>query len=361
MAGRSGAVAPRPRIPALDGLRAVAIALVVLAHLRATPGFPACLDDARFYDGALGVEIFFVISGYLITSLLVGEEERTGRVGLGGFYRRRALRILPAAFVYLAALALIDATGLAVAPLGDLAAALTFCRNLFGDSFLTGHFWSLSVEEQFYLVWPLVFSAVPGRLRLRVAIGLFAMAPLWRVFNLVVLHPPSGLNLGRADLHYDTIVAGIILALARSHPAGKAAHAWATAHGGALFAAALVALVFEQALVPKEWWLAMSLRDVILAAIVLAVVAGPGRIAGALLASPPFRLLGRLSYSLYLWQQLFTYWWKIDGAWFGRFPANLAAALLVSAASYYLVERPVLAWRDRGIAPPDYGPNCIPS
>jgi peptidoglycan/LPS O-acetylase OafA/YrhL len=347
MGGGSGAVGQRPRIPGLDGLRAVAIGLVVLAHLRATPGFPPWLDTPGSYDGALGVEIFFVISGFLITSLLMNEEERAGRVGLGRFYRRRALRIMPAAFAYLAVVAMIDAAGIPAAPLGDIAAALTFCRNLFGDSFLTGHFWSLSIEEQFYLVWPLLFSVVPARLRLRVALGLFAAAPLWRVFNLDVLHPPHGLNLGRADLHYDTLVAGIVLALARREPRGERAYAWAKVHGDGLLVAAVASLVALEAFVPQGWWLFLSVRDALLAAIVIAVIADPGFFVRVVLESSPVRWVGRISYSLYLWQQLFTYWWKIDDRWFGRFPANLAAALLVSAASYHLVERPILAWRDR--------------
>jgi|HubBroStandDraft_4_1064222.scaffolds.fasta_scaffold12521_3 peptidoglycan/LPS O-acetylase OafA/YrhL len=360
MAERSGAAGLRKRIPALDGLRAVAISLVLLAHLRATPGFPAWLDAPRFYGG-LGIELSFVISGFLITSKLMGEEERSGRIGLGAFYRRRALRILPAALAYLAAVALLGAAGLSVVPLGDIVAALTFCRNLFGDSFLTGHFWTLSVEEQFYLVWPVVFSVVPAGRRLRVALALFALAPLWRTFNLYVLHPPHGLNLGRADLHYDTIVAGILLALARRHPRGDAAQAWATDHGAALLAGAMAGLLMLQVLVPRDWWLTMSARDLLIAAIVLSVVAGPGHVARALLESRPLRWVGRISYSLYLWQQLFTYWWKIGDQWFGRFPANLAGALLVSAASYYLIERPILAWRDRAVGEAAYGPNCIPS
>ncbi len=346
MPGASEPAGPRRRIPGLDGLRAVAIFLVIAAHLRATPGFPARLGDARFYDGSLGVEIFFVISGFLITSLLLDEEDRSGRIGLTGFYWRRALRILPAALTYLAAVALVDVTFRPVVPIGDILAAMTFCRNLFGDSHLTGHFWSLSVEEQFYLVWPLGFLFIPARLRLKVTLALFAFAPLWRVFNLDVLHPPSGLNLGRADLHYDTLDAGVILALARKTPRGQDLYALALRHGAALLAGALAALAALQAFVPRDWFLTMTLRDAILAAVVLAVITDPGRLARVALDLPPVRLVGRLSYSLYLWQQLFTYWWELGDAWFARFPANLACTLVVSAASYYLVERPVLAWRD---------------
>src|SRR5260221_4908735 len=130
------------RIPSLDGLRAISIALVVWCHVG---------DGRGMYSyGSFGVTIFFVISGFLITHLLAAEEEKRGSVSISDFYRRRAFRILPPAILYLLVTA-----GLTSGV--DVLHCLLFVRNLNPGSEVTSHYWSLSIEEQFYLIWPAAF------------------------------------------------------------------------------------------------------------------------------------------------------------------------------------------------------------
>ncbi|MEI6078838.1 MAG: acyltransferase [Verrucomicrobiota bacterium] len=141
------------KLPSLDGWRAVSIALVLLLHSSYTSGFPSKLDRIinGFDAGVLGVRFFFVISGFLITCLLLREHAETSVISLKHFYARRALRILPVYFFYLVVLGFL--TRYSQAPSAWLA-NLTFTTNFFPTPFATTHFWSLAVEEQFYFLWP---------------------------------------------------------------------------------------------------------------------------------------------------------------------------------------------------------------
>lgn len=170
-------------LPGLDGLRGLAVAAVIAYHA----------DKSWLPGGFLGVEVFFVVSGYLITALLVAEREREGRVALGGFWVRRARRLLPALFVTLIGVSL-HAAIFAREELGqlrgDVVAGLTYVTNWFqigtGTSYFSEldfvplrHLWSLAVEEQFYLVWPLVMVVLVGLGRRRygaIALGFLAAA-----------------------------------------------------------------------------------------------------------------------------------------------------------------------------------------
>ena len=144
------------RLPSLDGLRAVSIVLVLGAHLTGTRYYPVP-DSWVFHEYAqLGVRIFFVISGFLITSLLLKEREKTGRVDLRGFYRRRFYRIMPVAYLYMLTVAI---TAWGTLPVRDIAGAFTYTINFNTHAtWLLGHFWSLANEEQFYLLWPCVLA-----------------------------------------------------------------------------------------------------------------------------------------------------------------------------------------------------------
>ena len=147
------------RIKSLDGLRAISIFIVLAAHVAETANLRH-EPYTRFVSnvGSFGVKIFFVISGFLITTLLLAEERRNGRISLGMFYLRRAFRILPVAYLFVGVVAALMVMGRIVLPDHNLLYAVTFAMNMAPEgTWWTGHLWSLAIEEQFYLVWPVVF------------------------------------------------------------------------------------------------------------------------------------------------------------------------------------------------------------
>jgi len=202
-------------MPSLDGLRAVSLCLVLFGHLCGTPGFlPRSAGSILGDLGNLGVRVFFLISGFLITMLLVDELNQTGSISLSRFYLRRTMRIFPAFYVYVAILWGTAALGCVRLLPGDLLHALTYTSNYHQhQSWLTGHLWSLSVEEQFYLLWPVVF-AFGGIQRAKwVAAITVLAAPLWRTVMLVWL-PETQWGIGWwFPTIADSIAAGCLLAI----------------------------------------------------------------------------------------------------------------------------------------------------
>lgn len=310
------------RIPGLDGLRAISIAGVVTSHVGHERG--------AFHYGSFGVEIFFVLSGFLITHLLCSEEERHGQISLRGFYRHRAFRILPAAFAYLIAVSLWTSWR-------DLLHCAFFVRNLTSSgSDLTSHFWSLSIEEQFYLCWPLAFLLLrSNRRRLKVALFLFAAAPFWR---LAAIHLQGTQILGtfRTDLMYDRLLGGCCLALLLHCSDRMGAQSFMQSKAALVLAIASLAWTVPH----QQQLLSPTCRIAAVAVVINYVIRRPG----GWLNWAPVVWLGRLSYSLYLWQQPFC--WRASAPIISAFPFNLAASLMMSSASLYLVETPFLRLRD---------------
>ena len=177
------------RIPSLDGMRAVAIGIVILAHALGTRHF---LYRKQVYEvvgdlGPLGVRIFFIISGFLITSILLQELGQTGCVSLRRFYLRRAFRIFPAFYCFLGVMLLATwCMGYSI-PFAEWTAAATYSINYLEhrDWYLT-HCWSLAVEEQFYLLWPLTIWWLGRRRALVIAIFIVVLVPWIRVVTAVV-------------------------------------------------------------------------------------------------------------------------------------------------------------------------------
>ena len=329
-------------IPTLDGWRAVAIAGVLLCH-----SFPSTYWTM---SGALGVNLFFAISGYLITMRLLVEKE------LGSFYLRRAFRILPAALVYLAAVAVLAAPGFIEASRTDIFSCLVVLRNYWGagplHGWYTGHFWSLAVEEQFYLFWPaLLFLAGSKRARW-IAPGLAAAFAIWRSVDMRhawvtdLFHDEMLRNNPlRSDYRMDSLLWGCTLALLTD---GRDLKGIVPARASSWIAVgALVASIALNVVQPQGYFIVQAL---LLPVVLIATVAQPQARLSQLLESSPLQWMGRLSYSLYLWQQLFFHSGYHHGV-LQRFPLNLVLALACAWLSYRFVERPAIRLGRRLLQP----------
>jgi peptidoglycan/LPS O-acetylase OafA/YrhL len=341
---------PGPRVPALDGLRAASIVLVLVAHAKSTAGFPAGVAralDALGDLGNLGVRVFFVISGYLITSLLVAELERAGRIDLVAFYVRRAIRIVPAFYAYLAVIVAAALAGVAPLSVRDAAHALTYTVNFEpARGWNVGHIWSLSVEEQFYLLWPPLLVALGLTWGLRVALAALVLAPLSRV-AFWVLGPAFRPLIGEAfPTIVDALAVGCVAAAARGF-IDRSPRYLAFVRSPAFWLVPAAALAVNAQAHHARLFFAVgeTVVDLALAVTVDRVVRVPEAASTRVLASAPVVFVGVRSYSLYLWQQPFL---DHRSAWAGaRFPQNLALACAAAMASFHLVERPFQRLRAR--------------
>jgi peptidoglycan/LPS O-acetylase OafA/YrhL len=344
-------------LPGLDGLRALAVA-AVLAYHGGYGGLPG---------GFLGVEVFLVISGYLITALLVSERAATGRVSLRDFFVRRARRLLPAVGVLLVVVTAVSVVALPdtlAALRGDVVSALLYVQNwhqivadqsyfeAVGRPPLLRHLWSLAVEEQFYLVWPLLFAAgikFLGRKRLVVGVAVGAVASaLW----MAVLFTP-GVDPTRVYYGTDTRASGLLIgvALALVLPPWRMRAAVGAAARVVLDAAGVVALVGLVAIMATVGEFSAVLyrggffATGLLTAVLIAVVAHPAARLGTVLGVAPLRWIGLRSYGIYLWH------WPVfmltrpgvDVGWPGWLVVAVRLGLTVGIAelSYRYVEMPV--------------------
>jgi peptidoglycan/LPS O-acetylase OafA/YrhL len=367
--GRVGTTGRFPHLRALDGLRGFAVVLVVLSHF--SPGVAP--------GGFLGVDLFFVLSGFLITSLLVGEVERSGRISLRNFWVRRARRLFPALLTVVAVvLAVTSVTGRPdeVHRVGaDGLASVFYVANwhfvLSGQSYIRDfldvtpsplrHMWSLAIEEQFYILWPLVVGALTAAvgagarrsLRRRLtalSLGLAALSLAW----LVVLQR-GGADLDRLYYGTDTRVFVILLGAALGAAtagmptvAGRVPRALLVAAGSLGVVGLCVATVVVTT--DSLWLYAGGFGAIAVGLVVVlagAAQPGPNPLA-RVLEWRPLVGLGLISYGVYLWHWPITVWITpdsvgIDGA--ALFALRSALTLGLSLLSYRFIEAPVRAGR----------------
>jgi peptidoglycan/LPS O-acetylase OafA/YrhL len=331
------------RIASLDGLRAVSIALVLLGHLVGTRGF-APLDLGVGDYAHLGVVVFFVISGYLITGLLVAETVQQGRVSLVLFYARRALRLFPACYAYIVCVTILWLTGVVQVRSQDVLHAATYTVNyLPKPSWSLGHLWSLSVEEQFYLLWPCAFVALQRRRAILVAGAVILLGPVARIGAWLLGDPYRDLEL--FPLVADSLGVGCLLALTSSWLESQKWYLQLFRPGYSLGLLVLILLTNRYRSYSPVWVLGTSVINVGLAVLVHRSVYCSFDWMGRLLNLKPIAFVGVLSYSLYLWQQLFLD--RTSSAWATAFPQNLAFAVAAALGSYLLLEKPMVALRHR--------------
>lgn len=176
------------RVPSLDGARANSIGLVIVAHLDLGRHVPALW---RLDIGNLGVRVFCVISGFIITTLLLAELQRTGAVSMIAFYRRRIFRILLAFYTFLAAVLLVDAVRGDAGTITRIWPAAIFVANYANTPLVVGHTWSLAVEEQFYLLWPIAIATIGMRSSYVGCIAMLLLAPIFRLLADLGLWPTN--------------------------------------------------------------------------------------------------------------------------------------------------------------------------
>jgi peptidoglycan/LPS O-acetylase OafA/YrhL len=336
-------------IPTLDGWRGFAVIGVILYHGRS--GFFHDSSEAMKLSahGHLGVNLFFAISGFLICGLLLKEYESNGGINLRRFYLRRCFRILPPYYAMLAVLCVLGILGAIRVNYSDLPACLLFYRNYtplgadFQGGFYTAHFWTLAIEEHFYLIWPMLLLAVKPKRAGKVGFLLAMAVFVWRVleghfewFATVLL--PANL-MSRTDTMMDALLWGCLAAI--YFP--EIVRFTARIRFSQLWLPILVTLMVAEKLHAPGL---IALRAVLMPALVLSTVLQPASLLGRVLEWRPVRWLGTISYSLYLWQELFLP--EIDSArshgvfhYLQQAPWNLLAILTMACLSRYLIEVPM--------------------
>jgi peptidoglycan/LPS O-acetylase OafA/YrhL len=351
-------------LPTLDGWRALAIAAVLIDHVVAESyhyKHPTLFALTRV--GPNGVSLFFAISGFLICSRLIEEEELLGSINLKGFYLRRACRILPAAFSYLAMIGVLGMLGLiGLAPIEWWSCIFFFRNYLRPDSIhlawggYTIHYWSLAVEEHFYLFWPAAMAFLGRRRACYVAGGLAIAVALWRWWDwrhgwFERLIP--GLMFGsRTDVRLDALLLGCLAALIVADSRWRT---WLTRkYAPPIWYALAIAYAMFQVISRRHMYTIWE--SALLASLVAGTVLRPSTMIGRVLETPVFKWVGRLSYSLYLWQQLFL----VPGALYPlsvlqRAPLDLAVVFGMAYLSYQYIERPMIRLGHRLAPPPTPG------
>ena len=341
----------------LDGVRAIAAGMVIFSHFAP----PSPVHDALNW-GYVGVRLFFVLSGFLITGILLEArpEDHRGRTSvLRSFYARRALRILPVYYLTLAVVATVEHDF----DSAQFVSYLTYTANWFicwrsqvgltAEPLVAGHFWSLAVEEQFYLIWPWLILYLPRRWLLSAILAAVALAPALRLGLVAQRYTVISITFNTFGC-LDTLGAGALLGYAR--------WAWGRAAAGRLArwaGRASVPLLFLG--VPTGWWprhyvVWFTLQDVFWGCLFLWLVWAAADeatgVAGRVLAATPVVYLGRISYGIYVYHGFAggTVPWLFEAVGL-PYPDDgyLRAAVLamysvaVASLSWHLIEAPINA------------------
>ncbi|MDR3678100.1 MAG: acyltransferase [Acidobacteriota bacterium] len=341
-------------LPTLDGWRAFAVLAVIFSHFAYSASVIKQMPHWVYWvltgSGVKGVQLFFAISGFLITSRLIEESNCSGRISLKRFYVRRVCRILPPATTYLLIVAFLGLAGVLPFSLKYWLSALCFFRNYMpaGGTVIDVHYWTLSVEEQFYLIWPALLVLF-GLYRARYTASILILG-IW-VWRLIAFHHIGGATLGqgeweRAEVCFDGLLLGCLFALALESPKLTKWLAKYLTVGAVAVIVVIILVTGGRTYTPSG----RSIQSMLMPFLIVATMLNPHTWLGRLLEFSVLRWIGRLSYSLYIWQQLFT---------FERFlpwsSMQLLALFGVAALSFYFIEKPMIRLGYRLAPPPSLG------
>lgn len=350
---------PNSRIPSLDGLRGIAILMVMFGH--GAYSFPDSFQPMLTFigNGGLGVQIFFVLSGYLIYSLSVREIQKTGEFSWRQFYLRRAFRILPLYYTYLIVLLVLVSSKALYLTSTQLISAATFSLNyrhlwdnirVASDYFVIGHYWTLALEEQFYLSWPLLMLLFSKKRLLATMLAIVISAPVIRVI-VYVMAPDSRGQIGMMfHTGFDSIAAGVLLGeLLRDQRAKYWIELFSSRSRNVV--ACLFFILFVSPAITHQLGgmyalpIGKSLELICVCLVISAAVLHRGTLLFRFLNWSPLVYVGILSYSLYVWNNLFLYG---TGPWLVNvFPLNFLCVFVMAIISHYLIEMPFLRLKDR--------------
>jgi peptidoglycan/LPS O-acetylase OafA/YrhL len=337
--GRSG------HIPTLDGWRAVAILLVLLFHLKEFIAKGPLAIVAEY--GRWGVPIFFGISGFLICTRLADEID-SGQLSLKRFYIRRAFRILPPYFSYLGFLAVLAGAGLVVVRNEEWLSCLFFYRNYLPrglGGWYTGHFWSLAIEEHFYILMPALLVVFGPRRARGVFLALCFAVAAWRIgdtrYHILDQRILHSVTYQRTDRQFDALLWGCVIALLWRE------ERWRIIFKRWLTTPALIVLVlaFVQLIVwPRGYSRAGT--SLIIPLLLVGTIEHPRAFVSRILETRLMAWIGRLSYSLYIWQQFFLVL-PVESrlSWASALqvpPLNVVLAFAAAICSYHFIERPMI-------------------
>lgn len=344
----------KKKIPSLDGLRAVAVLLVILHHL-----------GVRFAPHGRGVLTFFVLSGFLITWLLLKESDRRGDISVRGFYLRRVLRIFPAFYVFWAihlAVTLAGKGSLSRTAIADYTSAFFYVSNYWhavshSAFHYLGHTWALSIEEQFYLLWPLLLVTLltdPRKLT-RVLIAIIACVDLYRMVLFFGFHVSDDWLTFTFDSRIDHLLVGCLLAVLLKR--GLLARFWELMTSRVWISVVTLGLIILSIAIhfhygsPYKYAVGFVIDPLLTAILLVQVIAFPKTWAWGWLNWTATRYLGKISYSVFLYHILANDLTKHvllpHRSMLLVVPTAIALAMLMGTCSYYLVEARFLRLKSR--------------
>ncbi|HEY5944417.1 MAG TPA: acyltransferase [Kofleriaceae bacterium] len=334
-----------PYYPALDGLRGIAVLGVMACHTLYRP----------FVLGWMGVPLFFALSGFLITGILLRTKDRPDY--FRRFYKRRALRIFP--IYYLFVLVSFIAGTLLSMPTHDLWRAVIYIQNyrIPGEpqqipGFFGGHTWSLAVEEQFYLMWPLLVWLLSRTWLLRVCVALVIGSLVFRLWAFETSHDPGlWILYGWLPSNIDQLAAGAIVAILYEEKRLEPRMLLAAMITGAGLLAFLILRLPYDAWQTSDIWLHVPANVLLNTALAVMCAAGVGFFTLRPMLPwtwPPLQYVGRISYGMYLYH-IPVYWivWRLSGDLhhFYQTPIKVVATFIVAALSWHFIERRLLGKR----------------